>query len=94
MPSKSCGQTDEGRQSTQVGGPTKVYVCKRVWITRIQPTLKSFRVKTGNISALQARSNVLRTEQLKIAVRVHQHVWRHKRTCVGEIVECRATRSR
>jgi hypothetical protein len=89
MPSQSCGPPDEGRRITQVAGPTKVTVCKGVGITRIQPTPKSFRVDTGDVSALQARPNAWRIAQLKIAVRVYQHVRRRvahiRRSCVGEI---------
>jgi anthranilate phosphoribosyltransferase len=56
----------------QVAGPTEVAVCEGGGITCIQPTPNSFRVDTGDVSALQERSNVRRTAQLKKAVRVHQ----------------------
>jgi hypothetical protein len=59
---------DFGRRITQVAGPTEVAVCEGVGITRIQPTPKSFRVNTGDVVALQARSNAWRTAQLKIEV--------------------------
>ena len=82
---------------TQVAGPTEVAVCEVVVIPRIQPTPKSFRVNTGDVAALQARSNAWRTAQLKIAVRVHQHVRRRdvhiRRACEREIVECETDRS-
>ena len=78
MPSKleSSGPPDEGRRITQVAGPTEVAVCEGVVITRIQPTPKSFRVNTGDVGALQARSNAWRTAYLRIKGRVHQHVRR------------------
>jgi anthranilate phosphoribosyltransferase len=71
MSSKACGPQDQGRRSMQVAGPTEVAVYEGGGITCIQPTPKSFRVNTGDVSALQARSNAWRTAQLKIAVRVH-----------------------
>jgi len=83
---------DEDRQITLVTGPTEVVVCEGVVITRIQPTPKSFRVNTGYVGALQARSDAWRTSQLKITVRVrHQHVRRLdtyiRRSCV-KVVCC------
>jgi hypothetical protein len=73
MPFNSSGPPDEpGGSMTQVAGPTEVTVCEGVVITRIQPTPKSFRVNTGDVVALQARSNAWRTAQFKIVVRVHQ----------------------
>jgi hypothetical protein len=92
MPSKleSIGPPDEDRRITQVAGPTEVAVCEGVVITRIQPTPKSFRVNTGDVGALQARSNAWRAAQLKITVRVHQHVRRRdayiRRACVRELL--------
>jgi hypothetical protein len=62
MPSNSNGPPDEpGGSVTQVAGPTEVTVCESVVITRIQPTPKSFRVKTGDVVALQVRSKAWRT---------------------------------
>jgi hypothetical protein len=67
MPSKleSSGPPDGDSRITQVAGPTELAVCEGVVITRIQPTPKSFRVNTGVVGALQARSNAWRTAQLK-----------------------------
>jgi hypothetical protein len=99
MPSKleSSGPQDEGRRITQVAGPNEVAVCEGVGITRVHPTPKSFRVNTGDVVALQVRSNAWRTTQLKITVRVHQHVWRRdtyiRRACVREKMECEAAQS-
>jgi hypothetical protein len=60
-------------------------------------TPKSFRVNTGDVGALQARSNAWRTAQLTMTVRVHQHVWRRdayiRRAGVREKMECEAAQS-
>jgi hypothetical protein len=96
MPSKleASSPPDKGRRITQVAGPTQVAVCEGVVISRIQPTPKSFRVNTGDGGALRAGSNPWRTAQLKITVRVHQHVRRRdayiRRACVREKMECEA----
>ena len=78
MPSKleSSGPPDEGRRITHVAGPTEVAVCEGIGITLIQSTPKSFRMNTGDVVALQARSNTWRPARLKITVRVYQHVRR------------------
>jgi hypothetical protein len=94
---ESSGPPDEGRRITQVAGPTEVAICEGVGITRIQPTPKSFRVNTGDVVALQARSNTWRTAQIKIKVRVHQHVRRRdayiRRACVRKKMECESAQS-
>jgi hypothetical protein len=65
---------------------------------RIQSTPKSFRVNTGDVVDLQARSNTWRVAQIKITVRVHQHVRRRdahiRRACVRGKMCCKATKSR
>jgi hypothetical protein len=99
MPFKleSSSPPDEDRRITQVAGPTEVVICEGVVITRIQPTPKYFRVNTGDVGALQTRSNARRTAQLKITVRVHQHVRRRdayiRRAGVKEKMECEAAHS-
>jgi hypothetical protein len=63
----------------------------------IQPTPKYFRVNTVDVATLKSRPNAWRTAQLKIKVRVHQHVQRRdahiRRACVRELEEWEATRS-
>jgi hypothetical protein len=99
MPSKleSSGPPDEDRRITQVAGPTELTVCEGVVITRIHPIPKSFRVNTGDVGALQARSNAWRTAHLKITVRVHQDVRSRdayiRRSGVREKMECETAQS-
>jgi hypothetical protein len=69
MPSKleSSGPPDEDSRITQVAGPTELTVCEGVVITRIHPTPKSFRVNTGDVGALQTRSQGQTLGELRIS---------------------------